>query len=85
MGYNGWPVPPPPGWRPPHWREQISWIVGLIIAVTLIVDILIAVISIYRPWDKQMTWARQMLLCAAVPLNLTALGVGIWRLVRRKR
>jgi ABC-type Fe3+ transport system permease subunit len=85
MGRDGWPVPPPPGWQPPRWGEQAVWIAGLVAIVALIVDVLVVVTLVYRPWGGQATWTRQMLLCAAIPLNLTALGVGIWWLIRRAR
>ena len=85
MGRDSWPVPPPPNWRPPRWDEQRKWFVGLVAAVTLVTDVLIAVAVTYRPWGEQMQWSRQMLLCAATPLNLTALWGGLWWLSRRTR
>ncbi|HEC35816.1 MAG TPA: hypothetical protein ENI39_04685 [Anaerolineae bacterium] len=83
---DDWPVAPPPGWRPPQVREQAGWIVGMIVGVTGAVDVLVAVWLLHRPWGTPAGgWVRQLLLCSAVPLNLTALVAGVLWLIRKRR
>lgn len=84
--WNGYPILPPSGWRPPGWKDQLDWIAIAIIATALVTDALIVVQVVYRPWESVAAgWIRQMLLCAATPLNLVGLGIGIWWAIRWMR
>lgn len=84
--WNGYPVPPPSGWRPPGWERQLGWIAIAIVATALITDLLIAVQVLWRPWEGETVgWIRQMLLCTATPLNLVGLGIAIWWAIRWMR
>ncbi len=81
--YDDWPIVPPPGWRPPQMREQAGWIVGMVVGVTVVVDVLVAAWLLYRPWGPAGGWVKQMFLCAALPLNLAALIAGVLWLIRK--
>jgi hypothetical protein len=66
-------------------REQIGWIAATVVGVTLVTDVLIAVATWYHPWGGGGDWIRRMLPCAAVPLNLVAIGLVVLWLAWRKR
>jgi hypothetical protein len=89
MSYDGgWPVPPPGGWRPPGVRDQLTLILWTVIGAAVVMDVLLAVWLLYRPWGEMAGFARQMILCAAVPMNamgVVSAVVRIWVGVRRRR
>jgi hypothetical protein len=80
---SSWPVPPPGGWRPSQAKDQLALILASLVAVAVVVDLLLAIWLLYRPWGETAGFARRLLVWAAVPINgLGAAAVVVWAWLR---
>ena len=68
-----WPFIPPRGWRPPTLGDHARWVLWLVVMTAVVVDVLLCFEM------KGALWV------AALPLNVLALGIGLWAIFRGRR